>query len=525
MKSIISIILLLLIYSNIYAVDEGLRITIETSDNEFYVNNDYEVLIILKNDSEIHQIDLRNINITMNYCDINYGNIPNQTIPIGQEFSFPITISSKHNISSNLVVIADYEIFRTRSSNYSELPITFKTNSSYFDTTNDLWGDELLNETKELISYHREFTYRDARIIMWEQLNNYDGQVECVYSAEILNHTSGIPDVNATGFNTEHTWPQSFGSDREPEKSDMHHIFPTQQNANSTRASFPFGYVVSNVQWERAESKLGRDENGRTVFEVRDQHKGDAARALMYFLLKYGNKDFFITNQLETLIEWHYFDLPDEHEIRRNNIIFENQENRNPFIDNPYFIERVISILDGGNVDHESKLLISEDTLIFNSSQDGINRSFLYVYSTNSSISNLTIENENYSIGRTQLNEGSINGAVSFIEIISPTTPNNGLLKIDFEDGSHENVYLETINITSIESKENFNFYPNPIEKGEVLNFKNLNNNGSISIIDLNGNQKSIDFINYEFSIPTDDLQRGVYFILINQEVHKLVVI
>src|SRR5690606_7781948 len=47
---------------------------------------------------------------------------------------------------------------------------------------------------------------------------------------------------------------------------------------------------------------------------------------------------------LSSLLEWHRADPVDSFEIRRNNIIFSFQNNRNPFIDHPEFAGRIWSV-------------------------------------------------------------------------------------------------------------------------------------------------------------------------------------
>src|SRR5699024_4576023 len=42
---------------------------------------------------------------------------------------------------------------------------------------------------------------------------------------------------------------------------------------------------------------------------------------------------------LQTLLEWNQIDPPDDFEMNRNNIVYEWQKNRNPFIDYPELIE------------------------------------------------------------------------------------------------------------------------------------------------------------------------------------------
>ena len=83
---------------------------------------------------------------------------------------------------------------------------------------------------------------------------------------------------------------------------------------------------------------MGTDINGKTVFEPRDQHKGNAARAIMYQALCYnsinGNNWALPSTQDQMILkDWHFQDPPDNWEIARNDYVESLQNNRNPFID------------------------------------------------------------------------------------------------------------------------------------------------------------------------------------------------
>lgn len=74
--------------------------------------------------------------------------------------------------------------------------------------------------------------------------------------------------------------------------------------------------------------------------------KGDVARSVLFLSIRYNNLD--IVNgfpnttgefgDLATLLTWHQQDPPDDFEMNRNNIIYDWQKNRNPFIDFPQLI-------------------------------------------------------------------------------------------------------------------------------------------------------------------------------------------
>jgi len=198
-----------------------------------------------------------------------------------------------------------------------------------------LQGEALVQALSGLVADHTGLGYDQARQEMFTSVDNVDGVVECVYTGLRLA-TDTIPDPNV--MNTEHTWAQSWGADTWPARTDLHHLFPTSNESNSRRGSYHFGPVV-NATWSEGGSSLGTDASGRIVFEPRDVHKGDAARALFYFSVRYGLE---IPDEDEPAIRaWNVQDPPDAWEQARNDKIQALQHNRNPFVDHPEFVDRI----------------------------------------------------------------------------------------------------------------------------------------------------------------------------------------
>lgn len=149
---------------------------------------------------------------------------------------------------------------------------------------------------------------------------------------------STMPSANE--INIEHTWPKSrFGSRKgsskySDQKSDMHHLFPTDSRTNSIRANHYFTQFPNNESGLDgcATSKLGYvASEGFTAFEPPEEHKGNVARALFYFAVKY---DMRISAHEEFILrQWNLIDPVDQEEIDRNTAIEQIQGNRNPFVD------------------------------------------------------------------------------------------------------------------------------------------------------------------------------------------------
>ncbi len=183
--------------------------------------------------------------------------------------------------------------------------------------------------------------------------------VTCVYSGQNYVYT---PPFAWGEFSREHTWCHSwmptYPSQSGPEYSDQHHLFPTNQNkANGVRNNYPLGNVV-NITSQYLEGKLGTDANGTTVYEPRNRHKGDAARALFYMAVCYdgsGGRWYLPSFQDQTILkQWSEADMPDAWEKARNEYVYSIQNNRNPFVDHPEWVSLIdfsnLAYLGGGTV-------------------------------------------------------------------------------------------------------------------------------------------------------------------------------
>jgi len=209
--------------------------------------------------------------------------------------------------------------------------------AEYYEYLSCLEDQDLKESLHDLVDNHIAVGYTAAREHIFEEIHNKDGYVEGVYTGLMIK-TDSIPDPNV--MNTEHTWPQSqfTSGESSTKKCDIHHLFPTDSKANSRRSSYHFGDVV-DVEWEDGGSYLGDDSDGYRKFEPRDQHKGNVARALFYFSVRYGQSIPYWEE--EVLRRWHKQDPVDEDEFYRNSMVEDIQDNRNPFVDKPEFVDQI----------------------------------------------------------------------------------------------------------------------------------------------------------------------------------------
>ena len=215
---------------------------------------------------------------------------------------------------------------------------------TYYASTQNKWAEELKDALTDLIDGHTSLGYTLARDSMYASIDNVDGWVECVYTGRTAQFTTRA-GATANGFNCEHTWPQGFSDEAEPMRSDIFHLYPTDETANTMRASLDFG-VVTTVSWTVGGSKLGTDAQGQQVFEARNAHKGNVARSHFYYAIRYNGlyNEYINPAKMEAhLRAWHVSDPVDSAEQARNQHIYTLQHNRNPFIDHPELVERISS--------------------------------------------------------------------------------------------------------------------------------------------------------------------------------------
>jgi endonuclease I len=189
-----------------------------------------------------------------------------------------------------------------------------------------------------------------------------DGTANYYYSHG--SATCGSYKKEGDCYNREHTFCDSWLGNATPQRSDAHHLIPTDGYVNNRRSSFPHG-KVKTASWTSSNgSKLGTSDPATgysgTVFEPIDEFKGDFARMYFYVATRYeskiggwanngsanqilaGNsypayKSWFYT----LMLAWNSLDPVSTKEINRNNIIYRFQNNRNPFIDYPELAEHI----------------------------------------------------------------------------------------------------------------------------------------------------------------------------------------
>jgi endonuclease I len=221
----------------------------------------------------------------------------------------------------------------------------------YYDAARSRCGAALLATVHQIIRGQRVLDYTSARDSLYLFIDRGNQPfITDLYTGRAVPSVTTRATAAANSINTEHLWPRSRGAENEPGLSDLHHLFSSDETANSQRSNFPFGVVRGTVLWTSPNpqtpgdvSRLGysNGNSGQIVFEPRPSKRGDIARALLYFYTRYNTQrpsGYSLANfafERDLIIAWAREDAPDAWERARNDAVQRAQGNRNPYIDWP----------------------------------------------------------------------------------------------------------------------------------------------------------------------------------------------
>ena len=284
----------------------------------------------------------------------------------------------------------------------------------------------------------------------------WDMYSDCTWKSINSNHCGNYSN-ECDCYNREHSIPKSwYGGSTSGPGCDIFHLVPTDGKVNGVRSNYPFG-EVSSADYNKHGNKKGSAKSititggntiagntgatisaSGTVFEPRDEYKGDFARGYMGALLRWaGEKAFtdgegsktFTTNfstgsfgltkyGVALLMKWHRQDPVSKKEIDRNNGIQQTQGNRNPFIDYPYLAEYIWGEKAGQTLDLDDLITAYDSRFVLGESNGYLNGGSTPVDPETKCTVTWLVNGEVYTTGNptTTVNEG---GVVSVL----PTAP------------------------------------------------------------------------------------------------------
>jgi endonuclease I len=373
--------------------------------------------------------------------------------------------------------------------------------SGYYNTATGT-GYTLKTQLYNIIKGHTDNGYAGLyTTYQTSDVDNFyenDGTVLDMYSenpsgTDPYNYSTGTTQrcgnysVEGDCYNREHIIPQSVFNESSPMVSDAHFITPTDGKVNGMRSNYPHGTVSSVTYTSQNGSKLGSSSvsgYSGTVFEPVNAFKGDIARMYFYFATRYENtvsgysfpmfdgssNKVFTTAFLNVLLAWHAQDPVSAREIARNNAIYGRQNNRNPYIDHPEYVNQIwggTSSTDSQAPTAPTSLASTSKTstsitLAWNASTDNVGVTSYDVYANNvfkTNVSGITATitgltaSTNYSIYvKAKDAAGNTSASSSTIAVTTNSNATGGtatdLLFSEYIEGSGNNKALEIANNT-----------------------------------------------------------------------------
>ena len=225
--------------------------------------------------------------------------------------------------------------------------------TDYYESIQQLSGTALEDALHDIIKDHNEFSYTSSKNILKladEDPNNADNII-LIYTGNSIDKNDFSSNFQEDFWNREHVWVKSQGGFTGDGPygglgaySDAHNLKPCDASVNSSRGTKDFDNG-GDAHSEATECNFTSN-----TWEPRDEVKGDVARILFYMDTRYegdegepnltlvdyiNNSSDPLHGKLSTLLEWNEQDPVDAFERRRNQIIFNWQQNRNPFVDYP----------------------------------------------------------------------------------------------------------------------------------------------------------------------------------------------
>jgi endonuclease I len=221
----------------------------------------------------------------------------------------------------------------------------------YYQPADGFSGAALRSALNTIIKDHQRYDYGCVWTMLAELDVNPEDSSEVIgfYTRRpiaIVDRDRGGNTPNA--WNREHIWAKSHGFPGKGQHgyTDIHHLRATDKSVNADRGNLDFA-ESDNSHWEC--SGCYWDSNS---WEPPDEVKGDTARMMFYMATRYdgndnsGTPDLVLVDQYTSvdqprfgllcdLMQWHVADPVSPSEQQRNELAFQWQGNRNPFIDRP----------------------------------------------------------------------------------------------------------------------------------------------------------------------------------------------
>lgn len=268
--------------------------------------------------------------------------------------------------------------------------------TGYYNNVDQSNAQTLRQSLHTIIDDHQRFPYTSSSTDTWDILEaadedpgNPNNVIDVYRNASYTKQGGGN-----SYYNREHSWPKSYGFPSDGSSNypytDAHHLFISDSGYNSSRSNKPYANCSSACSEKPTEYNNNRGGSSSQsnwtggsysagTWETWSGRRGDVARALMYMAVRYEGGNHGVTGYSEpdllltddrnlidqsnqgtnisvaymglksVLLQWHSEDPVDDFERRRNDAIYAQQGNRNPFIDHPEYVDCVFQSVCSGS--------------------------------------------------------------------------------------------------------------------------------------------------------------------------------
>ena len=400
------------------------------------------------------------------------------------------------------------------------------------------------------------------RSIIWDVYSNNNTGPEPFEFNSSQNPAGGFcggstPGSEGVCWNKEHTFPRSWfklsgSSYEQPTEADLFLVRPTDSKINSSRGNIPYSTVGAPTSYlfpavgaypgypippNPVLDKIGPSNypgvTASSAFEPHNAVKGDLARGYFYILTRYQNElanwvilnggtglgivadgvtngglyPSFQLSYLQMMYNWNNLDPVDAKEINRNDLIYTQQNNRNPYIDHPEYVALVWQCTG-----------VLPVTILDFTAQKNNESVFLKWYATQeTNFRQYEIQRSTDGIVFSKIGElpGKNLANYSFIDNKLPTA-NTVYYRLKMIDIDGKFSYSKTIAIRISDNFSNAQVYPNPTKGNLTIKLQHsLSENSKLIIADLSGRILLQQVINGQKNVDLDvsKFPAGRYFI------------
>jgi|GEM_PF-3176247 len=285
-----------------------------------------------------------------------------------------IKITSQNTANEKRVNIDDIIITTNTNEKYTfenELEIDYLP---YYQTLIGKSGKKLIDELRIILATNIvKVNYGDVRYLLIESdvdSNDDNKSLRGIYDG--AKHLKEWKSEGTGAWEREHVWPNSrlgikrVTNNQVNQASDPHNLRVITGSTNRSRLN---NYFLENTSKDKLNKRIGAK-----GYYPGDNDKGDVARILLYMAVRYeflnltSNLNILdnalaykpsgaYMGNLDVLLSWHNSDKVDQFEKNRNNVIYNKQKNRNPFIDHPELFEEVYNYFK--SIDNKEETFIN----------------------------------------------------------------------------------------------------------------------------------------------------------------------